>query len=138
MMQGSEVGHAAWREHTVPGLMGILGPLLSQKEAGQWLYGLRIRQEHLNQANNVHGGTISTLMDQALSAIAWSHANKTPCVTVQLNVSFLGTAKLGDLLVARGRIVRTTGSLLFVDGSITVNNAVIATAQGIMKRVNPS
>ena len=125
-----------WRTHDVPGLMGALGPLLSQRDGQQWLYGLQVRPEHLNQAGHVHGGTITTLMDQALSAIAWHHAQKTPCVTVQLNVSFLGAAKAGDLLVARGHVVKATGSLLFMDGSIEVNAAVIATAQCIMKRVS--
>lgn len=127
-----------WREHNLPGLLGVLGPLLSKRENEHWLYGLRIRKDHLNQANIVHGGTVTALMDQALSTVGWSHTNKTPCVTVQLNVSFLGSAAEGDLLIASGRIVRATGSLLFADGSITVNDAVIATAQAILKRINPS
>ncbi|NYT84517.1 PaaI family thioesterase [Pollutimonas harenae] len=127
-----------WRERSVPGLMDTLGPLLSKKDGDQWLYGLRIRQEHLNPFNIVHGGTITTLMDQTVSVVAWAHTHKSPCVTVQLNVSFLGSARLGDLLVASGRVVKATGSLLFVEGHIMVNENVIATAQGVMKRVNPN
>ncbi|MGB6105583.1 MAG: PaaI family thioesterase [Pusillimonas sp.] len=122
-----------WREHTVPGLLQTLGPLLSKKQGDQWLYGLHVRQAHLNPANVVHGGTLATLLDHALSTIAWSDSGKTPCMTVQLNVSFLGSAVLGDLLVASGQIVRGTGSLLFVTGNIVVNDAIIATAQGILK-----
>lgn len=133
-----EAGGAPWREHHLPGLLGVLGPLLSKREGDHWIYGLRIRKDHLNQANIVHGGTVTALMDQALSTVGWSHANKTPCVTVQLNVSFLGSAAEGDLLIASGRIVRATGSLLFADGTITVNDSVIATAQGILKRINPN
>ncbi|MCC2596302.1 PaaI family thioesterase [Pusillimonas sp. MFBS29] len=139
MNSANEAGEGTpWREHALPGLIGTLGPLLSKRQNDQWLYGLRVRKDHLNQANIVHGGTITALMDHALSIVGWSHAGKIPCVTVQLNVSFLGAAKEGDLLVAGGRVVRATGSLLFTDGSITVNDNVIATAQAILKRVNPN
>ena len=139
MTQDARHSDPAWREHSPPGLLSVLGPLLSQRRDDQWIYGLRVRPEHLNPAQVVHGGTLATLMDHALSAIAWSHTQKTPCVTVQLNCNFLGPAALGDLLVADGHIVRETGSLLFMAGNITVNGTAVATAQGILKRLaNPN
>ena len=129
---------SAWRERTLPGLIDTLGPLLVKQENKQWFFGLRMGQEHLNPLGIVHGGTITTLMDQAISTTAWAHLNKSPCVTVQLNVSFLGSAKPGDLLVASAKVIKATGSLVFVEGTVNVNDTIIATAQGVMKRIKSS
>lgn len=124
-----------WRSHELPGLMGTLGPMLTRREDDGWAYALRVQEGHLNQAGAVHGGTITTLTDQAISAIAWARAGKVPCVTVQLNVSFLGPAALGQLLVARGRVSREAGSLLFLDGTVHADDTLVATAQAVMKRL---
>lgn len=113
--------------------MGTLGPLLSRQVDEGWEYGLQARDIHLNAANIIHGGVITTLLDQALSALAWQHAGRVPCVTMQLNINFVDSARLGDLMIASGRVVRATRSVLFLDGEIRINGRIIATAQGIFK-----
>ncbi|HZH55898.1 MAG TPA: PaaI family thioesterase [Burkholderiaceae bacterium] len=125
----------AWREHQPSGLMSTLGPLLSRREADEWVYGMRVDARHLNQAGLVHGGTLTTLMDHALSTIAWQHAGKSPCLTVQLNTNFLSGAQNGQLLVARGRVTHSTGSMVFLDGSIQADGTLVATGQAIMRRL---
>jgi len=126
---------AGWREHKHDGLIGVLGPLLSRQEEGRWLYGLVAREVHLNAAGMAHGGAITALMDQALSALAWQSAGRVPCVTMQLNINFLDAVRQGDFMVASGRVVRATRQLLFLDGEIQVKDRAIATAQGIFKAV---
>lgn len=127
---------APWREHQPPGLMSALGPLLSRREGDGWAYGLRIDARHLNQAGIVHGGALTALLDQALSTIAWEHAGKSPCLTVQLNTSFLRAARAGQLLSARGAVTHGSGSMLFLQGSIHADEVLIATGQAIMRRVS--
>lgn len=124
-----------WREHLPPGLMTTLGPLLSRREDGGWVYGLQLDERHLNQAGMVHGGTITALLDHALSTLAWEHAGKTACVTVQLSTSFLQAARPGQLLVARGRVTQSGGSLLFLEGCLQADDTLVATAQAVMKRL---
>lgn len=125
----------AWRTHHPAGLMTALGPLLSRREGDRWVYGLELDSRHLNQAGIVHGGTVTALMDHALSTIAWQHADKTPCVTVQLNTSFLRAAKAGQILYARGHVTHSSGSMLFLDGTLYVDEQPVATGQAVMKRV---
>ena len=125
-----------WREHSLAGLMGTLGPLLTRREGETWAYGLNIDERHLNQAGMVHGGTLTTLMDQALSALAWEKSGKRPCVTVQLNMNFLQPGRVGDTLVARGRVTHQSGSMLFLDGDIQCGDTVLATGQAILKRLS--
>lgn len=128
---------APWREHQPAGLMSTLGPMLSRREADGWVYGLRADDRHLNQAGIVHGGTTTALMDQALSTVAWEHAGRQPCLTVQLNMSFLQAAQAGQTLVARGTVTHSSGSMLFLDGTLHADDRLIATAQAVMKRVAP-
>ena len=109
--------------------------MLTRREPQGWAYGLKLRADHLNQVGVAHGGTLATLLDQALSAIAWQHAGKQPCVTVQLNTSFLHAARLHQELIARGCVTHTTGALLFMTGTLHADDQLIATAQAIMKRL---
>ena len=76
---------------------------------------------------------LSTLLDHALSIIAWEANERKPCITVALDVQFLAAARPGDFVVARGRIVRQTASLVFAQGSLTVDAQQIATASAILK-----
>lgn len=124
-----------WRTHDLPGLLGVLGPLLTRRDGDQWAYAIRVRDDHLNQAQVVHGGTITALLDHALSTIAWDRAGRAPCVTVQLNVNFLGASRSGQLLIARGKASHETGSLIFLDGTLHADDVLVSTAQAIMKRL---
>lgn len=126
---------STWRSHELSGLLGVLGPLLTRRDGDQWAYAIRVRDEHLNPAHVVHGGTITALMDHALSTIAWDRAGKKPCVTVQLNVNFLGASRSGQLLVARGKVSHEAGSLIFLDGTLHADDSLVSTAQAIMKRL---
>ena len=109
--------------------------MLSRREADGWAYGLRLDERHLNQAGITHGGTLTALIDHALSTIAWSSSDKTPCVTVQLSTSFARSAQAGQTLVARGRVTHSSGSMLFLDGTLHADDVLVATAQAVMKRL---
>lgn len=128
--------HNDWREHSPVGLMTTLGPLLSKKQDDGWLYGLSVRDAHLNPAGVVHGGMISTLMDHVFSAVCWTATEKRPCVTVQLNINFLKPAHKGDLLVVTSKITHKTRSLIFVSGDVAVSGQTIATGQGVLKALD--
>src|SRR5690606_34026346 len=119
-----------------PGLMSTLGPLLSRREDKGWAYALKMDARHLNQAGAVHGGTITALLDHALSTIAWEHSNRTACVTIQLDTSFLSPARITDLLIARGEVTHGAGSIIFLTGTLHSGPVLVATAQAVMKRLN--
>jgi uncharacterized protein (TIGR00369 family) len=132
---GDDLRAQRWRQHRPPGLMNTLGPLLGRGGAGGRSFGLQIDDRHLNPAGVAHGGTIAALLDQALSTIAWEANGRSPCFTVQLNVSFVSAARPGDTLEATGTITHQSGSLIFLDGTLHAGETLIATAQAIMKRM---
>jgi len=125
-----------WREHHLPGLIGTLGPLLSRRDEQGRAYGLHIDEKHLNPVGVVHGGTVATLVDQVISAVAWEHNDRQPCLTIQLNTTFLKATLPGETLVARGRVTHQTGSMMFLEGVVYSGDELVATAQAIMKRMS--
>lgn len=125
--------NAGWRERSLPGFAGLIGPIWTRKEETGWRYGLLATDAHTNPAGLVHGGLISTLLDHALSAIAWESVGRLPCVTVQLDTKFVSAARSGDLLVVEGSVVRATSSLVFLVGNLRAGEEDIAFASAVLK-----
>jgi len=124
---------AGWRARTLPGFAGLVGPLWTRKEADAWAYGLLATPAHANPAGMVHGGLLATLIDHALSAIAWEAQGRLPCVTVQLDTHFLAGAQVGQFLEARGTILRATSGLVFMRGEIRADGTDILSAAAVLK-----
>lgn len=122
-----------WKPRILPGFMSLVGPLWTRKEGDTWAYGIVAEEKHINPAGIVHGGMLTTLLDHALSAIAWEANERKPCITVALDVHFLAPARPGQFVAARGAIVRQSSSLVFMQGRLTVDGGDIATASAILK-----
>lgn len=122
-----------WKARDLPGFFGLVGPLWTKREGDAWAYAVLAEARHTNPAGLVHGGMLTTLLDHALSVIAWEANQRKPCITVALDVQFLAAVPPGDLVEARGRIVRQTASLVFMQGNLSVGSEAIAAASAIMK-----
>lgn len=127
---------AGWKPRQLPGHMGLIGPLWTRREGEAWAYGLLAEARHLNPVGVVHGGALATLLDHALSAIAWEAAQRQACVTVQLSVQYLAAAAPGQFVVARGRVARATSALVFVNGSLWAGDAELVQASSVLKVVS--
>lgn len=127
----------AWTPHQLPGFMGLAGPLWTRREGEGWAYGLQVQSQHLNPAGLLHGGALLTLMDHALSTVAWAAAGRVPCLTLQLDSQFLDKVGEGGFVVVRGRVTHQTRGLIFVQGSAAVDAARVLQAQAIMKVLRP-
>ena len=124
---------SGWKRRSLDGFIGSVGPLWTRKENDSWAYGLVSTSQHTNPAGIVHGGLLMTLIDHALSAIAWEDASRRPCVTIQIDVRFLTAVHAQAFIEARGRVVRRTATLSFTEGNLTVGTEVVATASAILK-----
>ena len=122
-----------WKARDLPGFFGLVGPLWTRKEGDAWAYGCLAEGRHANPAGLVHGGMLSTLLDHTLSAIAWEANARKPCLTVALDVQFLGPARPGEFVEARGHIVRQASSLVFTRGDLRVRDRPVAAATAILK-----
>jgi uncharacterized protein (TIGR00369 family) len=127
-----------WKPRTLPGFAGLVGPLWTRREGDAWAYALLVDARHLNPAGVAHGGVLSTLADHAMSAVAWEANERRACVTVALDVRFLAPAAAGDLVIARARVVRQTGSLAFMDCTLTAAGVAVVAATAILSVRKPA
>lgn len=124
---------AGWRQRKLGRFADRLGPLWTRKEDEGWAYGVLPTEDHLNPAGFVHGGVLCSLFDHTVSAVAWEAAGRRPCVTVQLNTQFMAAAREGQFLAARGRIVRMTATLAFVEASISTGPDELLRGSSVLK-----
>ncbi len=132
-----ELNANGWRQRLLPGYMGLIGPLWTRREDPNWAYGLFTTQEHINPAGVVHGGLLTSLLDHAISSIAWEALGRRACVTVQLDTQYLSAAREGQFLEARGRVVRETSSLVFMQGHLSASGIDIVTGSALLKIITP-
>lgn len=79
----------------------------------------RVEHRHLNINGIVHGGVYATILDTALGASVVSLLTEAETTaTTSLYVEFLRTAREGDLLTARGRVLRRGRHIAFVEGDL--------------------
>ena len=52
---------------------------------------------------------------------------------MQLNVHYVGAVQLGEFAYVRSELVKVTRSLVFLRGTMTVGDRIVATADGVWK-----
>ena len=80
-----------------------------------------VGEPHLNMQGRLHGGVQATLLDAAMGrAVAWCSVagNVRRAVTVSLTTHFLATARLGETVVARARVVSIDGRIAMLEGEV--------------------
>ena len=89
----------------------------------------------MNGAGVVHGGCLLTFADFALFAIAHEAMDGAYGLTVALTSEFLDGPMEGELIEARGDVLRAGGSLIFVRGILTGDGRPCLNFSGTIKRL---
>jgi len=99
-----------------------------------------INENHLNAANITHGGYLSALIDAGAGTAAHRSAENAPCVTISLDLKFIGASKINDEIIGKVKILKKTKTLVFLYCELKCNNKIITSASGIWKilKVKPS
>ncbi len=99
-----------------------------------------ISKNHLNAAGITHGGYLSALIDAGAGTAAHRSADNAPCVTISLDIKFIGASKLNDEIIGNVRILKKTKSLIFLFCELKCNEKIITSATGVWKilKVKPS
>ncbi|MEO0032778.1 MAG: hypothetical protein RIS94_2536 [Pseudomonadota bacterium] len=113
----------------------LTGPFHARRGAEGIVCGFRPQAHHCNGHGMIHGGALMTFADFSLFMIGGSSGEEVHGVTVTMNSEFVGPARPGALLLARGELVRGGRSLLFVRGTITADEAPVLVFSGTIKRV---
>jgi acyl-coenzyme A thioesterase PaaI-like protein len=99
-----------------------------------------INNNHLNAAGITHGGYLSALIDAGAGTAAHRSADNAPCVTISLDLKFIGVSKLGDEVIGNVKILKKTKTLVFLFCELRCKDKIITSASGVWKilKVNPS
>ena len=90
---------------------GVLFKNISETE---YEFKSTINHNHLNAAGITHGGYLSALIDAGAGTAAHRSAENAPCVTISLDLKFIGTSKIGDKIIGNVKILKKTKTLIFL------------------------
>ena len=120
-----------------PGFMKHNGGLLFREiSENEFEFKTIIKENHLNAIGITHGGYISSIIDSGAGTSAYRAANNSPCVTISLDIKFIGTTKLNDQIIGLVKILKRTKSMIFLICHLKSNEKIIASASGIWKIIN--
>src|SRR6056300_3678 len=124
-----------------PGFMkhngGVLFRTISETE---YEFKTTINENHLNAAGITHGGYLSALIDAGAGTAAHRSAENAPCVTISLDIKFIGTSKVGDEIIGHVKILKKTKTLVFLFCELKCKDTIITSASGVWKilKIKPS
>ena len=124
-----------------PGFMkhngGVLFRTISETE---YEFKSTINENHLNAAGISHGGYLSALIDAGAGTAAHRATGNAPCVTISLDLKFIGASKEGDEITGFTRILKKTNTLVFLFCELMCNDKIITSASGIWRilKIKPS
>ncbi len=117
-----------------PGFMkhnsGVLFRAISETE---YEFKSIINKNHLNAAGITHGGYLSALIDAGSGTAAHRAAGNVPCVTISLDLKFIGASKEADEIIGHTKILKKTNTLVFLFCELKCKNRIITSASGVWK-----
>ena len=124
-----------------PGFMkhngGVIFRNISENE---YEFKSTINENHLNAAGITHGGYLAALIDAGAGTAAHRSAGNAPCVTISLDIKFIGSSKIGEEIIGKVKILKKTKTLVFLFCELKCNDKIITSASGIWKilKIKPS
>jgi acyl-coenzyme A thioesterase PaaI-like protein len=122
-----------WTILETTGFLHLIGPLWQRLVNGVHEYALITEDKHHNRRGLVQGGVLMTFADRTCGMTARYVSGKPTLATVQLDTHFVESGKIGEVLISRPRVVRSTRSLIFITTEVTVDKRVLAMANGVFK-----
>jgi acyl-coenzyme A thioesterase PaaI-like protein len=122
-----------WSIVETSGFLHLVGPLWQRMVNGEHEYALIAEDKHHNRRGLVQGGLLMTFADRTCGMTARYVSGRPTLATVQLDTHFVDSGKIGEILLSKPRVVRSTRSLIFVSTEVTAEKRCIAMASGVFK-----
>ena len=122
-----------WAIVETSGFLHLIGPLWQRVVNGAHEYALITEDKHHNRRGLVQGGVLMTFADRTCGMTARYVSGRPTLATVQLDTHFVEAGKIGEVLISRPRVVRSTRSLIFITTEVAVDKRVLAMANGVFK-----
>ena len=124
-----------------PGFMKHNGGVMFRRISdSEYEFKSTINGNHLNAAGITHGGYLSALVDAGAGTAAHRSADNAPCVTISLDLKFIGSTKEGDEIIGSVKILKKTKTLIFLFCELKCKDKIITSASGVWKilKIKPS
>lgn len=121
----------------------VMGKLITRREDTPNGDFCRLRmfpkRKHENLQGAIHGAVTQSLIDIALFATMHmiGTGNAGPSVTLEISTQFVGAGDPKRPLDAVTEIMRETGKLVFVRGTVVQDDDTVASFSGIVRKFNP-
>ncbi len=122
-----------WSIVETSGFLHLIGPLWQRVVDAEHEYALVAQDKHHNRRGLVQGGVLMTFADRSCGMPARFVSGRRTLATVQFDTHFVEAGKIGEILLSRPRVVRSTRSLIFITTEVTVDKRCIAMASGVFK-----
>jgi uncharacterized protein (TIGR00369 family) len=106
-----------------------------QLDDGSCVVAFRAEPRHMSGGGFMHGGCLMTFADGALFSIARHELDGHHSVTMHLTGDFLSQVRVGQLVEARGEVVRGGGKTIFVAGTVTADGTPALRFDGIIRKL---
>jgi uncharacterized protein (TIGR00369 family) len=127
---------AGWRLWSSDPFELLAGPFYARRDDdGRMTCAFRAERKHMNGHGNMHGGCLMTFADYALFCIATDQLQDSGSVTAQMSCEFIDAAAEGELVEARGEVIRAGRSLVFVRGMVETAGRPLLSFSAILKKV---
>ena len=124
---------SGWTIVETSGFLSLVGPLWQRVVDGEHEYAIEAQDKHHNRRGLVQGGLLMTFADRTCGMTARYVSGRPTLATVQMDTHFVEAGKIGETLMSKPRVVRSTRSLIFVSTEVTVDKRCIAMANGVFK-----
>ena len=122
-----------WSSVDASGFIALIGPLWHRVVDGVHEYALVAEDKHHNRRGVVQGGVLMTFADRSCGMTGRFVSGSPSLATVQFDTQFVDAARIGEVLVSRPRVIRSTRSLIFLTTEVSAGERCVAMASGVFK-----
>ena len=118
------------------GFIGVNGPLYVRRAGSTFQLGFRVERRHCNMMGICHGGMMATFCDMLMPISAHvlsAEIGMRFLPTINLQIDYLAAAPLGAWVQGEAQLLRTTRSLVFMQGLVQADGVSVARTSGIFK-----
>src|SRR3984893_14938733 len=124
---------SGWTIVETSGFLSLVGPLWQRVVDGEHEYAIEAQDKHHNRRGLVQGGLLMTFAHRTCGMTARYVSGRPTLATVQMDTHFVDSGKIGEILVSKARLVRSTRRLIFITTEVTAGDRCIAMASGVFK-----
>lgn len=132
-MAAEKLKASGWAMVETSGFLSLVGPLWQRAVNDVHEYALVAQDKHHNRRGLVQGGLLMTFADRASGMTARYVSGRPTLATVQMDTHFMDSARIGEILIAKPRVIRATRSLIFTTTEVTAGGRCVAMASGVFK-----